>query len=69
MASTGIDVAGSRPPHYDEPRRISDEKKLHGHGDPESPEIGSISKGDHTVRRLKSRHIQLIGAIGSIELR
>lgn len=67
MASTGIDVAGSRrPPPYDSQRGILDEKKLDTNGDPESPEIASITKGDHTVRRLKSRHIQLIGIGGTI---
>ena len=66
MASTGIDVAGSRgPPHYNAAHRIfDDEKKVDS--DPESPEVASIGKGDHTVRKLKSRHIQLIGATGPI---
>ena len=65
MASTGIDVAGSRgPPPYSVPRRASDdEKKVGTAEDPESPEIASIGKGDHTVRKLKSRHIQLIGTV------
>jgi len=62
MSSTGVDVAAREPENASD-SRPSDEKKL-DREDPISREERSLissSSGDHTRRRLKSRHIQLIG--------
>ncbi|GAB1316695.1 proteinral amino acid permease agp2 [Madurella fahalii] len=61
MASTGVDVQGAglgKDP----------EKIPHGPSGTASPESASIrsTPGDHTHRKLKSRHIQLIGIGGTI---
>jgi amino acid transporter len=57
MASTSINVPGAAPPAYQKAVPGSDEeKKVVMH-----EETASIGVGDHTHRKLKSRHIQLIG--------
>jgi hypothetical protein len=52
MASTGVDLSSS-PRHHAKVAGV----------DPENVEANSVSTGpgDRTQRRLKSRHIQLIG--------
>ncbi|KAL2024597.1 hypothetical protein VTK56DRAFT_7640 [Thermocarpiscus australiensis] len=67
MASTGIDVEGARflGPLQETPSSgDSDEKAVSGTGSPETSRPSS--PGDRTHRRLKSRHIQLIGIGGTI---
>ena len=59
MAFSGVDFT---PPEAQSPvGRASSEEKKDSFGDVESPDAGSLAPGDHTQRRLKSRHIQLIG--------
>lgn len=69
MSSTGIDVAKPLS------GRLSDEEKTHARLDARQSHHPSDSVSvaespaastDHTARRLKSRHIQLIGIGGTI---
>lgn len=63
MASTGVDLAGGQPhPHpvAGQPR-VKEEKDAEKLAEAVPVETVSIDEGDHTHRRLKSRHIQLIG--------
>jgi amino acid permease len=56
MASTGIDYAAKATPS-------DEEKKAYGpeQANSDGASVASI-KGDHTHRKLKTRHIQLIGS-------
>jgi len=49
-----------------EGRASSEEKKKDGHSDLESPDVGSVAPNDMTQRKLKSRHIQLIGGLAPL---
>lgn len=61
MSSTGVDVESARlSGALDETQGSAKEKVSSGNGSPESVSVRSI-RGDHTHRKLKSRHIQLIG--------
>ncbi|KAH8911330.1 putative carnitine transport protein [Coniochaeta sp. PMI_546] len=60
MASTSVNVPGVAPPTYRAAAPGADEEKKAVVQD----ETASIGVGDHTHRKLKSRHIQLIGSIG-----
>ncbi|GJC86169.1 general amino acid permease AGP2 [Colletotrichum liriopes] len=75
MSSTGIERAGNHdgPPNYDYSNRARfPDEKLVGepYGEPLEggfrSSLDSGNKQDHTHRRLKSRHIQLIGIGGTI---
>lgn len=77
MSSTGIERAGHRDglPNYgggySEHGRFPDEKGVgEPYGEPLDggfrSSLDSGDKGDHTHRKLKSRHIQLIGIGGTI---
>lgn len=61
MASTGVDFA-DKPPPFDNGRIRNNRKQAY---DEESPDTVSVRSGqaggDHTQRKLKPRHIQLIG--------
>lgn len=57
MASTAINVPGAAPPVYRAAAAGSDEEKK----STVQEETASIEVGDQTHRKLKSRHIQLIG--------
>lgn len=62
MASTGIDLPGKQPPPYPDKFPSSEDKKQTGiFSETDQPEAASIGVGDRTHRKLKSRHIQLIG--------
>jgi hypothetical protein len=62
MASTGIHLPGRQSPSYPEASLRTDEEKDGGNLAKAVPvETVSIDVGDHTHRKLKSRHIQLIG--------
>ncbi|KAF2145617.1 uncharacterized protein K452DRAFT_295219 [Aplosporella prunicola CBS 121167] len=65
MSATGIDLVGAAPPvTHREDKELGEKKPYLGN---ESPESGSVQvPGDHTHRRLKPRHIQLIGIGGTI---
>ncbi|EKG19491.1 Amino acid/polyamine transporter I [Macrophomina phaseolina MS6] len=69
MASTGVDFAGRLspppppPPFADKARN---EKRAYDQESPDTVSIRSGQPGDHTHRRLKPRHIQLIGIGGTI---
>lgn len=63
MASTGVDFAG-QPPPFDDKR--SNEKRAYDQESPETVSLRSGQHGDHTHRKLKPRHIQLIGIGGTI---
>lgn len=76
MSSTGIERAGHRDglPNYgggySEHGRFPDEKGVgEPYGEPLDggfrSSLDSGDKGDHTHRKLKSRHIQLIGIGGT----
>ena len=56
--STSIDVPGAAPPAYNRETALGsdEEKKVIV-----EEETTSLGLGDHTHRKLKSRHIQLIG--------
>ncbi len=62
MSSTGADVVGTASP---DTRASSEEKKKQpaSGGDADNPEAASVASAaaDHTQRRLKARHIQLMG--------
>lgn len=58
MASTGVDFAG-QPPPFDDKR--GNEKRAYDQESPETVSLRSGQHGDHTHRKLKPRHIQLIG--------
>lgn len=68
MSSSGIDVnpsLSSRLP----PRKDEDPEKLAAKASLQNcvPEQATVfESGDHTERRLKSRHVQLIGIGGTI---
>jgi amino acid transporter len=57
MASTAVDMPGAALPAYKGPAAGSDEEKKGAIRE----ETASIGVGDQTHRKLKSRHIQLIG--------
>lgn len=59
MASTGVDI--SSPPSGDEEKRSTTKHGLEAVG-----VVTAVETGDHTERRLKSRHIQLIGIGGQM---
>jgi amino acid transporter len=62
MASTGVDVEGSRRSgSIKETRENATEKGILGDQSSENASVGSVV-GDNTHRTLKSRHIQLIGS-------
>ncbi|KAK8168740.1 amino acid permease/ SLC12A domain-containing protein [Phyllosticta citrichinensis] len=66
MASTGVDLPPKRSPSLG---GVPDDEKKIGGGIAISPESASLQiggSGDHTQRRLKPRHIQLIGIGGTI---
>lgn len=63
MASTGVDFAG-QPPPFDDKR--GNEKRAYDQESPETVSLRSGQHGDHTHRKLKPRHIQLIGIGGTI---
>ncbi|TPX12022.1 uncharacterized protein E0L32_007325 [Thyridium curvatum] len=65
MGSTGIDSAGAEAGTPEAKRRDSGEKSPTYNGDL-FPEVASLKVGDQTHRKLKSRHIQLIGIGGTI---
>ena len=58
MASSGVNLT---PPEARSPVGRSSEEKKTKIPDVESPDVVSLAPGDHTQRKLKSRHIQLIG--------
>lgn len=68
MSSTGIDVPKPQS------RYLSDEEKTHARLEARRSHLSEDAGGgasshqsaDHTARRLKSRHIQLIGIGGTI---
>lgn len=67
MSSSGIDVnpsLGSRTP----PKKGEDPEKLAAKASLQHCAQGAtvFESGDHTERRLKSRHVQLIGIGGTI---
>lgn len=62
MASTGVDIS-SNPPSGDEEKGSRTSKAK---GGPAIGDVTVVGPGDHTERRLKSRHIQLIGIGGTI---
>lgn len=66
MASTGVDSAGLAPLGYTGDKGVMNPEK-HVSDQPPS-EAASVYSGkvDHTHRKLKSRHIQLIGIGGTI---
>lgn len=64
MASTGVDFAGKPPPFGDKAR--NNEKRGYDQESPDTVSIRSGQPGDHTHRKLKPRHIQLIGIGGTI---
>lgn len=74
MSSTGIDRAVNNPTSYGRAHDdgLPDEKTVGGgpYGDPFDgglrSSLDSGDKRDHTHRKLKSRHIQLIGIGGTI---
>lgn len=63
MASTGVDVEGARlaGPLRGAQEGVAAEKGVPG-GESSTDDASVCSRADHTHRRLKSRHIQLIGA-------
>lgn len=64
MTSTGVEFAAkSAPPPFDDKRRSDPEKRGYNQESPiESVSIRSGQQpSDHTHRKLKPRHIQLIG--------
>jgi amino acid transporter len=62
MASTGVDLPGKQPhSHPVAGLRINEEKDTEKLAEAVPVETVSIDEGDHTHRKLKSRHIQLIG--------
>lgn len=67
MASTGVDYASSSPPTHGSDKK-SDVEKEGLDPTPSQPYASSIKSGkvDHTHRKLKARHIQLIGIGGTI---
>ncbi|KAJ9132532.1 General amino acid permease AGP2, partial [Pleurostoma richardsiae] len=64
MSSTGIDITGSGAPPYG--TGSLDEKKSGAGVDRSEAASVESMPGDHTVRKLKARHIQLIGIGGTI---
>lgn len=67
MSSSGVDVdpsLGSRtsPKKAEDPEKVEVQASLQHIG--QSPT--TVKSGDHTERRLKSRHVQLIGIGGTI---
>lgn len=67
MSSTMHRLRGPFPPSYPQATRVKDDK-MKGAGEPlENTELdaASIGNGDHTHRKLKPRHIQLIGILST----
>lgn len=66
MASTGVDI--SSPPSGDEEKattsRLDKNRSTAKEGLEAVGVVTAVDSGDHTERRLKSRHIQLIGIGG-----
>ncbi|KAF2495845.1 amino acid transporter [Lophium mytilinum] len=62
MASSGVDYVNTSTPFDDK----KPDYKKEGYDDEERPDSISIKRGDATQRKLKPRHIQLIGIGGTI---
>ncbi|KAI1774364.1 amino acid permease/ SLC12A domain-containing protein [Hypoxylon cercidicola] len=67
MASSGVEYPTNAPPAYGSRNNVPDpEKNNLGRQDSRAESFTTVAEGDQTHRRLKPRHIQLIGIGGTI---